>query len=97
MTVDTARLRGLLARPDKIRADMKAFDGDKRGYYGALEEACDELFRETIKTLPALLDAIEAAEAEVVRLTELLRLQTGDQPTLRVKAGAPMTDAPEGN
>ena len=63
-----ARLRALLARPAGIRADMRDFDGDKRGHYGALDEACEELSREAVNALPGILDALEAAQAEVARL-----------------------------
>lgn len=70
MTVDIARLRKLLARPNQIRADMKDFDGDRRGHYGALEDAYEELFRAVVETLPTLLDALEAAEAALAALEE---------------------------
>jgi DNA repair exonuclease SbcCD ATPase subunit len=60
---DTERLRELLDRRERIKADLDSFDGDRRGHYGALEAATAELVAETLIQLPTLLDALAAAEA----------------------------------
>jgi predicted nucleic acid-binding Zn-ribbon protein len=64
---DTERLRELLDRRERIKADLDDFDGDRRGHYGALEAATAELVAETLIQLPTLLDALDAAEGRAAK------------------------------
>src|SRR6478736_2626918 len=63
MNDEIKKLKAAAEKVAQIRADIKAFDGDKRGMLSALEDATDE-YHELVCRFPvlALIERTEAAE-----------------------------------